>query len=117
PLLKIKEKKSAILFFWLSILIGGGVFSCYFDLSLVNSKNLSWLLDGDKLQHYIGSYAFRADDWHFPITRTNLIAYPEGVSIVYTDSNPLLSVFFKLLRPIFPPEDQFFGLWFFLCWV
>ena len=53
----------------------------------------------------------------FPFLKTKLIAYPEGVSIVYTDSNPLLSIFFKLFRGVFPPEYQFFGFWFLLCWM
>jgi len=106
---------------WLSVffalLIGSIIFCLFFDTHIINPSDISWILEGDRLQHYIGSYAFRLDDWHFPITKTTLIAYPEGVSIVYTDSNPLLSIIFKILRPIFPPEYQFFGMWFFLCWI
>jgi len=102
-----------------AILIGILIFSFYFDWAIIDPSNTAWLLNagGDSLQHYLGSYAFRADDWHFPLTKTTLINTPEGVSIIYTDSNPLLSIFFKLIRRIFLPEYQFFGLWFLICWI
>ncbi len=102
----------------LAVCIGAGAFFFYFDTDIINPKNVDWLLahGGDSSQHYLGSYAFRSDTWHFPITKTTWINYPEGVSIIYTDSNPLLSILAKLFRPIFPPEYQFFGFWFLLCW-
>lgn len=114
-LLNLHFNKAVALVF--AAIIGATVFFYYFDLTILNPKNLTWLVDGDRLQHYVGSYALRLDEWRFPITKTNLIAYPEGASIIYTDSNPLLSTFFKLFRPIFPPEYQFFGLWFLSCWI
>lgn len=115
----MKNKASLInlVFLILSALVGAFVFLLYFEIEILNPKNISWITSGDRLQHYLGSYAFRLDDWHFPLTKTTLIAYPEGVSIIYTDSNPLVSILFKLLKPIFPPEYQFFGLWFLLCWM
>ena len=102
---KIKEAGDKIMAFHLSkwpssflaILIGTIVFCIFFDIHIINPKDISWILEGDRLQHYIGSYAFRLDEWRFPFTKTNLIAYPEGVSIIYTDSNPLLSILFKIL--------------------
>ncbi|MBL4592417.1 MAG: hypothetical protein JKX68_01210 [Flavobacteriales bacterium] len=107
--------------FWVSILlsliIGAVIFTFFFDLQILDPTYIQWLKDGDRMQHYVGSYTFRADSWHFPITKTTLLAYPEGASIIYTDSNPLLSIIFKLLRPVFPPENQFFGIWFMLCWI
>lgn len=101
----------------LSVVLGVVIFVSYFDLSILDVNNISWLLEGDRMQHYIGSYAFRQDEWHFPITKTTLISYPEGVSIAYTDSNPLLSVIFKVFRFLFSEEKQFFGWWFLTCWV
>lgn len=107
-------KKYIYLFF--AALIGVVVFLYFFEIEILNPKNITWLTEGDRLQNYLGSYAFRADDWHFPLLKTTLIAYPEGVSIIYTDSNPLFSLLFKLLRPIFSAEDQFFGIWLLFCW-
>jgi len=85
--------KSRLLFVLLSIGIGVVVFGNYFDFTIVEPNNTAWImrLQGDHSQHYIGSVAFRTDDWHFPLTKTTYINYPEGVSIVYTDSNPLVA--------------------------
>jgi hypothetical protein len=54
---------------------------------------------------------------HFPITKTVDINYPEGISIVYTDSNPLLSIIAKLSKAVFPPSFQFTGIWYLICWI
>lgn len=102
-----------------SICIGIAVFGFYFDFSILDPSNTAWIKrngGSDVLQHYLGSYAFRLDSWNFPITKTTLINHPEGVSIIFTDSNPLLSLISKLFSAIFPPEYQFFGFWYMLCW-
>ena len=107
------------LYLFIAACVGAAVFWFYFDTRILDPANVEWLFvnGGDGMQHYLGSYAFRSDAWHFPITRTTWICYPEGVSIIYTDSNPLLSIIAKLIRPVFPPEYQFFGIWFLLCWI
>lgn len=108
-----------LLYLLIAACIGAGIFWFYFDIQILNPANIEWLFanGGDGVQHYLGSYAFRSDVWHFPITKTTWIGYPEGVSIIYTDSNPLLSILAKLFRSVFPPEYQFFGIWFLLCWI
>jgi hypothetical protein len=114
-----KEKSTFYLLIFLSFLPGIIVFLYYFDLSIIDPSNTAWIINGggDLLQHYLGSYAFRVDSWHFPITKTVLLAYPEGVSIVYSDSNPLLSIISKLLVWVFPAHYQFVGVWYLLCWI
>ncbi|MDB5258296.1 MAG: hypothetical protein JWM14_2991 [Chitinophagaceae bacterium] len=100
-------------------IIGVLVFGLFFDWSIVEPTNIAWLLrdGGDSVQHYLGSFAFRSDTWHFPLTKTVLVTHPEGVSIVFTDSNPLLSIIAKCIKFIFPPYYQFFGFWLLLCWI
>lgn len=95
------------------------IFGLFLDFSIIEPANTAWLLrdSGDGLQSYIGSTAFRMDTWHFPITKTVLINNPEGLCIIYTDSNPLLSILAKLFSFVFPPHYQFFGIWFLLCWI
>jgi hypothetical protein len=101
----------------ISLLLGVAVFDYYFDFTIINPSNTSWImrLQGDHSQHYLGSIAFRADEWHFPFTKTTYINYPEGVSIIYTDSNPLLAVIAKIFRFIFLPAYQYTGIWYLLC--
>jgi len=103
----------------LSSILGIIIFSHYFDFSIIDPSNTAWILnqEGDFIQHYIGSVAFRLDTWHFPITKTTLLNYPEGLSIVYTDSNPLLAIISKVFKGVFNPFYQYTGIWYLLCWV
>jgi len=109
--------KNHLLFILLSISIGVIVFGNYFDFTIVEPNNTAWILrlQGDHSQHYIGSVAFRADEWHFPLTKTTYINYPEGISIVYTDSNPLLAFIAKIFRSVFLPTYQYTGAWYLIC--
>jgi hypothetical protein len=106
-----------VLYTILSFIPGLIIFSFYFDFSIVIPSNTFWIYQngGDLMQHYLGSVAYRFDEWYFPITKTTSICFPEGVSIVYTDSNSLLSILSKLFRSVFLPEYQFIGLWYLLC--
>ncbi|WP_028979619.1 DUF6311 domain-containing protein [Sporocytophaga myxococcoides] len=111
------HKKSFYIF--LSAITGFLVFSFYFDLTIADPTNITWIYreGGDLGIHYLGSYYFRLDDWHFPLTKTVLINAPEGNSIIFSDSNPLLSLIAKLLKFIFPPEFQLIGMWYLICWI
>ena len=72
----------------------------------------AWLYEqGDFSQHISGWLFFRADGWQFPLLHTERLNAPEGVSIVFTDSIPLLALIFKLLDPLLPPGFHYFGLW------
>lgn len=61
-----------------------------------------------------GWHQFRMDDWHFPLMEQALAGYPASMSAVFTDSNPLFSLFFKAFRSFLPPHFQFVGLWYLL---
>lgn len=72
-----------------------------------------WLLctDIDLFQHYTGWGHFRNDPWQFPFGLISSLSYPFSVSVIYTDSIPMVAVFFKLLSPILPETFQYFGLY------
>lgn len=110
------HKKSFHIF--LAAVIGILVFSFYFDFTIADPTNTTWIFReaGDLSVHYLGSYYFRLDDWHFPLTKTILVNAPEGTSIIFSDSNPLLSLIAKLLKFILPPEFQLLGIWYLICW-
>lgn len=61
-----------------------------------------------------GWHQFRMDDWRFPLMEQALAGYPASMSAVFTDSNPLFSLFFKAFRSFLPPHFQFVGLWYLL---
>lgn len=80
-----------------------------------------WILNGyveeDIIQHYAGWMAFRVSDWSFPLGLTRSLGYPEGVVISFTDSIPLVSIFFKCLSGILPQTFQFFGWYVLFCFM
>ena len=75
------------------------------------------ILNGDMLQHYVGWEAYRAGKWMFPIGLTNVVSYPTNISVIYTDSIPILAFFFKVISFMLPKTFQYFGLFGLLCFV
>jgi hypothetical protein len=58
-----------------------------------------------------------SDEWRFPLFRTVKIAPPEGISITYLDTLPLLAMCARLLKRAFAIEWNYFGLWIAVCYV
>ena len=69
---------------------------CYGFSALNPSYEGIVMMDRDITQHYMGWLYYRNSDWHFPIGLMDGISAPYQVSIVYSDSIPILAVFFKL---------------------
>jgi hypothetical protein len=67
--------------------------------------------NGDAAQHVSGWLFFEQDSWHFPLLKTERLNYPEGISIAFTDSIPLLALPMKLLSGVLPDGFHYFGLW------
>ena len=101
----------------------GGSLGLIFFLFIVGMhsilpQNIDWLLvqdNQDTIQHFVGWEFFRYESWHFPLGLITNYGYPVPTSIVYTDSIPLLALFFKCLSPWLPANFQYFGLWFAIC--
>lgn len=92
--------------------VGALVFLLIYGTAFLDPTNVDWLLSGGDLsQHYLGWAFFRADKWRFPLGMVGTLVYPHDVSIVYTDSIPLLAILFKLLSPLLPAQFQYFGWW------
>lgn len=89
------------------------LFLAFFNPAIVDPTNIGWVMHGDWAQHFLGWHAYRngADGFN----HQDLLAHPTGLSVLYTDSNPLLSLPLKLISPLLPANFQFIGLWFLLC--
>lgn len=99
-------------FYAVASLAGAVVFVMIYGVNVLNPVYDDWLLgQGDLTQHYLGWCFFRRGSWFFPIGLTDNLAYPSYTSIIYTDSIPLLAVFFKALSPVLPETFQYFGWW------
>jgi Family of unknown function (DUF6311) len=88
------------------------LFWWFFSLSILDPTNVGWLKDNqDPFQAFLGWTAFRFSDWQWPVGMSRLVAYPNGMPLIATDSNPLVSIPLKLLSPLLPYPFQFEGWW------
>lgn len=69
------------------------------------------MLHGELAQHFLGWHFFRADPWGIPLGKTPSFLFPEGTSIVYTDSIPLMAILLKVFSPVLPDVFQYQGIW------
>lgn len=107
-----KEKNQTKILYAAAMLLGAICFIAVYGIRVLNPLYDDWLLGrGDLTQHYLGWCFFRRGTWTFPIGLTDMLAYPDYSSVIFTDSIPLLAVFFKLLSPILPDTFQYFGWW------
>ncbi len=96
----------------LAPLIAAFCFMFIYGIQILNPYYDDWLLvGGDLSQHYIGWEGFRNSNWTFPFGLSDSLTYPTSISVIFTDSIPLLAVFFKLLSPILPDTFQYWGIW------
>ena len=103
----LKNKK----YLFIPPLLGILFFILVYGYRILIPTNTDWLMaGGDLTQHYLGWRAFRLSPWYFPFGIFMNLSYPERASIIYTDSIPILSVFFKSLSSLLPTSFQFFGI-------
>ena len=92
-------------------------FSFLYGWSILNPKNNMWLEGGqnqDPMQAYLGWEFFRREPWSIPLGSNQSFGMLPSNSVVYSDSIPLLAIFFKLFRNYMGPNFQFFGVWLFV---
>jgi len=91
------------------------LFSLFFTLDILVPTRVGWLLAGDWGQHFLGWHAFRQTPLAWPFNHEYLLAHPTGLSLIYTDSNPLLALPLRLASPLLPKHFQYIGPWLFTC--
>ena len=97
-----------------AIIIGICTYIYVFGYKIINPFYTEWIYYQwvDVTQHYTGWVAFLHSKWQFPILLTDKLTYPENISIFWTDSNPLFSIIFKILAPLYGYADiQFIGFY------
>src|SRR5262245_2169292 len=100
------------------IALGGIVFFMMYGCKILEPTFVEWTLSGpDPAQHFLGWHFFRSEPWTFPLGTIKSYVYPEGTSLVYTDSIPLLAIPLKLVSAFLPPLFQFKGFWLLLCYL
>ncbi|MCR4924380.1 MAG: DUF6311 domain-containing protein [Lachnospiraceae bacterium] len=106
------ERKKYLITFIAGCIIGAVCFLMIYGFAIINPLYDDWLFLGDMdlRQHYIGFCHFRQSRWQFPIGLIETLSYPVKMSVIYTDSIPLLAVIFKFFSAILPVRFQYFGL-------
>ncbi len=80
-----------------------------------NFSNQSWLINGDLAQYQLGWKFYREDIWRFPLGLNPNYGITDSSSIIYSDSIPLLAIFFKIFRSFLFEDFQYFSFWIFIC--
>lgn len=101
-----------------SALIAVVVFQITYGFLTLDPTNINWLMSAyhDWGTHYLGWAFYRNDPWGFPLTEMNSYYYPIGTNVGFTDTIPLLALFFKIFSGILPEDFQFYGIWFLVCY-
>ncbi len=104
-------KSSLTKLFICGALLGAVCFLLIYGVRILDPAYDDWLLLGDMdlKQHYIGFCHFRMSAWQFPIGLIETLSYPNKMSVIYTDSIPILAVIFKFFAYVLPQKFQYFG--------
>ncbi len=108
-----KQRKDYIIMFLTGCLMGILCFIAVYGVKILDVRYDAWLLRGDLdlRQHYVGWGHFRNDPWCFPFGLITTLSKPYSMSVIYTDSIPLVAVIAKCFSPILPTTFQYFGLY------
>ena len=101
----------------IAVLIGAVTFFLIIGPNALDPRNIAWVQVGDPAQHYLGWVFYRYSPWTLPLGLNPNFGLDISSSIVYSDSIPLLAIFFKLFSPWLPEPFQYLGLWMLACFI
>lgn len=91
------------------------VFGAWMHTAVLRPTNVGWLLSGDdRGVSAIGLMAYLRAGGPWPSTHEPLLLAPEGLTLLFTDSIPILGLLFKPFAGLLPPI-QLIGLWYLAC--
>lgn len=92
------------------------LFLALFHPATLDIGNAGWLIDGsDAGENALGAHAYWHDRAAGASLRTRLLSAPEGVPILFTDSNPLVTLAAKPFVAWLPADLQLVGPFVLLC--
>ena len=82
----------------------------------ISFQNTKWLHNGaDSGTIQLGWYFFLNDIWRFPLGNNPNYGDTLSISIAFSDSIPILALFFKLFKSFIPTNFQYFSFWYLIC--
>jgi hypothetical protein len=89
---------------------------CVLGFDNISFQSIRWLHDGNESAiEQTAWYFFRNDIWRFPFGNNPNYGDEISTSIVFSDSIPILALFFKLFKSFLPENFQYFSLWYLIC--
>lgn len=96
--------------FILVITVPVAIFLIFFHVQVLDPHNIYWLLRGtDNGEGALGLHAWLNDPTAQGL-KTNLLNFPDGVPLLFTDSNPLLATILSPFRRWIGMDVQFVGI-------
>lgn len=71
----------------------------------------------DRASNLVGYLYYLEAPWQWPPFRLDQLSLPEGTSVIYSDSIPLVSLLAKAANSIYPNDFIFFGFWIGACYL
>lgn len=102
--------------YFLALIMAAGMILHLYPISFLVGHG-AYFQGGDAATNVAGWLFFEKDDWHFPLFHSMHLNAPEGTSIAFTDSIPLLALLFKPFRSLLPDGFHYFGLWHGFCYL
>lgn len=85
-------------------------FAAFFHLKTLQIDNAGWLIRAsDNGENALGAHAYWHDRAAGVSLTTHLLNAPDGVPVLFTDSNPLLTLLVKPFAGLLPADAQFVG--------
>ena len=107
--LKSRINLIAFLFYFLIAFFCTVLFLGFENISFTN---IDWIFHGkDMSTHFTGWSYFVNDEWRFPLGANPMYGLENSSSIVYSDSIPILALFFKIFKNFLPSSFQYFAFW------
>lgn len=100
----------------LALLFAAGMVMHLYPMSFLTGHG-AYFQGGDAATNVAGWLFFVQDDWHFPLLHSARLNAPEGTSIAFTDSIPLVALFLKPFKSLLPEGFHYFGLWHAFCYL
>lgn len=114
-----KTSKQTLCLFGMGAILGIAVFLLIYGFSPLDVTNDTFcrggFLEKDVQQHYAGWLFYRQSALSFPLCITQSINTPQGISIAYTDSIPLLAALLRPLANWLGGTFQYFGWFTLIC--
>jgi hypothetical protein len=112
----ISNLSAALTHVMLGALVGGAYALSFLPWDFVAGSGVFWdSAVSDRATAMVGYRYFFADAWRWPLLAIGTLNVPDGSSVIFTDSIPIVAFLMKVLRTLGMTSVNYFGAWVLLC--